>query len=77
MRYLAGNAGNRTLRIVVRAENEQEARMLYDARADYVLMPQFISGHYLSQVLRDDPQLTSLQKMKKRDMQIMDKESAT
>ena len=76
VRYLAGEAGNRTLRIVVRAENEQEARILYDARADYVLMPQFISGHYLSQVLRDDPQLTSLQKMKKRDMQIMDKESA-
>ena len=77
VRYLADEAGNRTLRIVVRAENEQEARMLYDAKADYVLMPQFISGHYLSQVLRDDPQLTSLQKMKKRDMQIMDKESAT
>ncbi|HDY73084.1 MAG TPA: hypothetical protein ENH86_00730 [Candidatus Jorgensenbacteria bacterium] len=77
VRYLADEAGNRTLRIVVRAENEQEARMLYDARADYVLMPQFISGHYLSQVLRDDPQLTSLQKMKKRDMQTMDKESAT
>ncbi len=77
VRYLAGEAGNRTLRIVVRAENEQEARMLYDAKADYVLMPQFISGHYLSQVLRDDPQLTSLQKMRKRDMQIMDKESAT
>ena len=76
VRYLAGKAGNRTLRIVVRAENEQEARILYDAKADYVLMPQFISGHYLSQVLRDDPQLTSLQKMKKRDMQIMDKESA-
>lgn len=59
------------VKIIVRAENDKEARMLYNAGADYVLMPQFISGHYLSHVLNNKEALENLKELKKRDLALL------
>ena len=39
-------------KIVLRAEDEKEAKILYDNSADYVLLPHFTSGRYLGKYLK-------------------------
>lgn len=41
-------------KIVMRAEDEKEARILYEGGADYVLLPHFTSGRYLGKMLEED-----------------------
>lgn len=61
-------------KIVVRAKNKHEAEILYNHGADYVLIPQFISGHYLGKVINDSEDLSALEKIKKRDLRLMNKD---
>lgn len=54
--------------VVVRAESSIEAKKLYEKGADYVLIPEFISGHYIGMILNNDPELKHFEALKKRDL---------
>ncbi len=62
-------------KVVVRADSELEAKMLYEEGADYVLMPNFISGHYISRLVKIDSDFEMLDTLKKRDLRLMDEEN--
>ena len=69
-----GSPSKQAPKVIVRSDNEKEARILYKAGADYVLMPHFISGHYLSSIITGDPELKTLKALKRRDIKMMDKD---
>ncbi|MDP2933645.1 MAG: cation:proton antiporter [bacterium] len=51
-------------KIVLRAENEKDAEILYEQGANYVLVPHISSGHYLGKLLAEDPELKFLKKLR-------------
>ena len=69
-----GSPSKQAPKVIVRSDNEKEAKILYKAGADYVLMPHFISGHYLSSIISGDPELKTLKALKRRDIKMMDKD---
>ncbi|HYE21969.1 MAG TPA: NAD(P)-binding protein, partial [Verrucomicrobiae bacterium] len=54
-------------KVIVRAETEQEALILYNHGADYVLLPHFASGHHLGKMIASDPKLYVLKQLKEKD----------
>jgi hypothetical protein len=48
--------------------------MLYEKGADYVLMPNFISGHYISRLITIDSNFEMFKTLKKRDIKLIKKE---
>ncbi len=58
-------------KLIIRSDNEADAKILYKAGADYVLMPNFISGHYLGKILKEDPEFNLLAKVRKRDLSLL------
>jgi Kef-type K+ transport system membrane component KefB len=58
-------------KLVVRAETEDEARILYDAGADYVLLPHFTAGQYFGRTLGLDPEMKVLAELKSRDLSLL------
>jgi Kef-type K+ transport system membrane component KefB/voltage-gated potassium channel Kch len=57
--------------LVVRADTEEQARMLYDNFADYVIVPHISSGHALGQALAEDKRNRVLEKLKAKDLKIL------
>ncbi|MEX1014311.1 MAG: cation:proton antiporter [Candidatus Paceibacterota bacterium] len=55
-------------KLIVRAENKIEAKILYKEGADYVLVPEFVSGHYLNEIIKDSKDLSILKDIRKRDL---------
>ncbi|MFH0806268.1 MAG: cation:proton antiporter [Candidatus Brennerbacteria bacterium] len=60
-------------KLVVRAETEEEARILYAAQADYVLLPHFTAGQYFGRTLGLDPEMKVLSELKSRDLSLLAK----
>ena len=58
-------------KVILRAENEKDARILYKKGADYVLLPYFTSGQYLGKSIAIDPEMKILEQLKKKDLEIM------
>lgn len=58
-------------RVIVRAENDVDAEMLYRRGADYVLRPQLTSGHFLGRAIAADPQLRHLDRLRRNDRRII------
>lgn len=65
---------NHSMKIIVRAKTEEELKILYHQGADYVLLPHFTAGQYLGRVLRTDPHLESLERLKAKDFAVLRKE---
>ncbi|MDI6821225.1 MAG: cation:proton antiporter [Patescibacteria group bacterium] len=61
-------------KVVVRAETEEEAKILYEAGADYVLLPHFTSGQYFGKTIAVDPQMGILDELKNHDLELLGKE---
>ena len=57
----------------MRAETEKEAELLYEAGADYVLLPHLTSGQYLGKTLALDPEMHILEGLRISDMETMDR----
>lgn len=53
---------------ILRAETEQEARLLYAKGADYVLLPNFTAGQYLGKNISVDPKMKILEQLRKKDL---------
>lgn len=63
-----------TLKIIVRANDEEETIIFYKKGADYVLIPHLTSGHYLGKAISRNSSLQFLLNLKNRDKQLMQKE---
>ncbi|MDO8557363.1 MAG: cation:proton antiporter [Candidatus Jorgensenbacteria bacterium] len=58
---------------IIRAETEEDARTLYKAGADYVLLPHFTSGQYLGKTIAIDPDMKILRQLKEHDLALFRK----
>jgi Kef-type K+ transport system membrane component KefB len=58
-------------KVILRAENEEEAKFLYTKGADYVLLPHFTSGQYLGKTLALDPDAQILEHLREKDLELM------
>lgn len=58
-------------KIIVRAETEKDADILYRKGADYVLLPHFTAGQYLGETIVLDPAMGILDQLKKRDLSLI------
>ncbi|MFH1347009.1 MAG: cation:proton antiporter [Spirochaetota bacterium] len=56
-------------KIILRAEEEQDAKILYKKGADYVLLPYLTSGQYLGKSIAIDKNLNILEQLKKKDLE--------
>ncbi len=59
---------NKEIKVITRAESEEEALLLYENSADYVLLPHFLSGKYLGEIIDKDLNLKDLQKRKEKEL---------
>lgn len=55
-------------KIIARAETEEEAKLLYEGGADYVLLPHFTAGEYLGKLLSANYSLSFLDEFRKKDL---------
>ena len=56
-------------KIILRAEEEQDAKILYKRGADYVLFPYLTTGQYLGKTIAIDKDLGILEQLKKKDLE--------
>ena len=59
------------IKVITRARMERDAEILYANGADYVLLPHFTAGQYLSKTIAFDPEMKILTQLKDQDMEIM------
>ncbi len=65
---------NRTrIKLILVAEDEEDARTLYAKGADYVLLQHFVGGMHLADLVGQDHTVTSLAKIKKKHLHALDK----
>lgn len=58
-------------RLIMTAQDEEEALALYDKQIDYVLLPHFIGGQHLAKILEDDQHLRNLHKLRKAHLKTL------
>lgn len=61
------------IKVVIRAENENEVEMFYKFGADYVIFPHFTSGQYLGRTIAIDPQMKILEELRLWDLNTLRK----
>lgn len=62
---------NRRAKIVVIAVEGEDAKRLYSAGADYVILPHLAGGHHLAKILLNDDDLEMIEKYKKKDLEYL------
>jgi len=63
--------GIKGYKVIVRARDDDEARNLYNAGADYVLLPHITSGYYLGKAISRSGSVQFLNNLKMRDRALM------
>ena len=58
-------------KLIVRAETEKDAKMLYAHGADYVLLPHFTAGQYLGKTISTKNGVDALIHLKKHDLSLL------
>lgn len=61
------------VQVIVTAADEQEALELYTAGADYVLLPHFVGGVHLSEIVEHNTDARSLHKLKEQHLKTLHK----
>lgn len=61
------------MKVIVRANDEKEARILYRENANYVLLSYFTSGQYMGRNIAIDPSLQILEQLKNKDLEMLKK----
>lgn len=64
-------SGKRQIKVIVRAEEEDDAAFFYEKGAEYVLLPHFTSGHYLGTLIAGDHKIEALNQIRKREREMM------
>lgn len=62
---------NKKATIVVMAYEAEDAKSLYKAGADYVVLPHLAGGHHLAKILISDNHLEIIEKFKAKDMEYL------
>jgi Kef-type K+ transport system membrane component KefB/voltage-gated potassium channel Kch len=62
------NKANRRAKIVVMSLEAQDTKELYDAGADYVVMPHLAGGRHLAKILIDKKHMELIEKYKEKDL---------
>lgn len=65
------NKLSRRPKVILRAETEKDASILYSRGADYVLLPHFTSGQYLGKTIAVDPEMKILESLKEMDLEML------
>lgn len=60
-------------KLVMRAETEDDAHLLYAAGADYVILPHFTAGQYFGRTVALDPEMKVLAELRSRDLALLSK----
>ncbi len=63
------------MKVITRARMEKDAEILYNNGADYVLLPHFTAGQYLSKTIALDPEMKILSQLKAQDIEIMKRQN--
>ncbi|MEK7479459.1 MAG: cation:proton antiporter family protein, partial [Patescibacteria group bacterium] len=63
-------------RVILRADDEREARLLYRKGADYVLLPHFTAGQYLGKTIAIDREMHILEQLREKDKELLRKVSS-
>jgi Kef-type K+ transport system membrane component KefB/voltage-gated potassium channel Kch len=58
-------------KVIVRAETEKDALILYEKGADYVILPYFTAGQYLGKTITVDPEVKILNQLKSKDLEFL------
>ncbi len=58
-------------KLVLRADTEKDAKILYEYGADYVLLPNFTAGQYLGKTIALSPEMEILHHLKENDLALM------
>ena len=61
------------LKVIMRARTNKEAEILYNNKVDYVLLPHFTAGQYLSKTIALDPEMGILKQLKAQDIEVLKK----
>ncbi|MDE2144796.1 MAG: cation:proton antiporter [Patescibacteria group bacterium] len=62
---------NPSAKIIVSAENETEAKRLYDSGADYVILPRFLSGAEIAKIVAGDDREGRILRRRKADLKLI------
>jgi len=62
---------NSKAKVIITAEAEREGLELYNEGADYVILPHFLGGRELVDIIETDRSFASLGKLKERDLEII------
>jgi hypothetical protein len=65
------NKIDKKIKIIVRAETEEEAIILYKNNADYVLLPHLLSGKYLGELIKTNISLENIKELKEKDIRFL------
>lgn len=65
--------GHKGPKVVLRAESEKDAWVLYDKGADYVIIPHFTAGQYFGRTVTLDPEMSILNRLREKDLVMMKK----
>ncbi len=58
-------------KLILLAQDEAEAKRLYEKEIDYAIQPHFIGGVHLSKILEEDTNLKSLKKLRAHHLKVM------
>jgi Kef-type K+ transport system membrane component KefB/voltage-gated potassium channel Kch len=59
---------NRKPKVIIEAFDKEEAKILYKAGADYVLLPHIAGGHHLAKILVDNKHMELIEEYKKKEL---------
>ena len=65
LEYMKKN--NPQSKVIMTAENSMRAKELYEEGADYVVIPQQMSGKYLAELVNDNGNITNLMKLRNHE----------
>jgi len=59
------------IKVITRAEAEEEAVVLYNQGSDYVLLPHSLSGKYLGKIINSGTKFSKLEKLRKKEIKLL------
>lgn len=62
---------DKNIKVITRAESEEEAILLYNQGVDYVLLPHFLSGKYLGKIINSSTELKKLGDLQKKEFRLL------
>ena len=67
---------NPEVRVILTGNSEYEAKTLYAAGADYIILPHFLGGEEIANLIAADRNLSALEELKKRDLILIEESKA-